>query len=344
MARRLLFAALLIAAACSKKENGDKPADQPADKPTPGVTPTDKADKPAEKPPADPPAKIKQATNVDDLGLLPVDSETVLGINVASIQQSPLWNQFIAPRVMSDSVKATLDEFKTKCNVDPLAVVKTASIGLKETTRSGVLVVHGPDKAQVMACADKMKAEKDSKVAISSDGDTTIVKSNSGDVAVAFQFIDDDSAVIVVGPQANAAGVKAVMAKSGGLASSAAFVDMFNRIETEKSLWMLLNGKNKAFQALAMAGIKPTHAFGALDVSDGINLDLRLRLASADQATQSATMMKSQLGPAAGMLKIDKIDVTSDGQDLKIGMLVSKANIGGMLQSLQAMGGGMGGP
>lgn len=344
MARRLLFAALLIAAACSKKENGDKPADQPGD---PGVKPTPQ--QPAEKPANPPPAKIKQATNVDDLGMLPVDSESVFGVNLAAIQQSPLWNEFIAPRVMSDSVKSTLDDFKTKCNVDPLTVVKSASIGLKDSTKEAVLVVHGPDKAKVMACADKMKAEQDPKVTVSTDGDVTMVKATNGDVTVAFQFIDDDSAVIVVGAKANAAGVKAAMAKTGGLASSAAFVDMYNRIDTEKSLWMLLNGKNKAFQALAMAGIKPTHAFGALDVSEGIDLDLRLRLASPDQATQSATMMKTQLGTATTMLKIDKLEASADGSDLKIQMVVAKSNIGSMLSQLKALqsmggGGGMGGP
>jgi hypothetical protein len=350
MARRLFVAGLLIAAACSKKEGGDapKPADKPAD--PAAVKP---ADKPAEKPadPAAPAAKIKQATNVDDLGMLPIDSETVLGVNVALVQTSPLWKDFLAPQLLSDSVKATLEEFKAKCNVDPLAVVNTASIGFKEVAgaRDGVIIVHGPDKAKVTACADKMKAEKDAKVTITQDGDATIVKSKTGDVTVAYSFLDDTTAVIVIGAAANAAGIQKVKAKTGGLATSAAFVDMFNRIDTEKTLWMLLNGKNKMFAGLAMAGIKPTHAFGNVDLSDGINLDLRLRLASADQATQSAMMMKSQLGPAAGLLKIDKIDVSSDAQDLKLNMIVSKANIGPMIAQVKNLaktmgGGGMAGP
>jgi len=162
MARRWLVAVLLIAAACSKKE-GEKPADKPADQPA--EKPADKPADPGVKPttpdvPATPPAKIKQATNVDDLGLLPVDSEMVVGVNIAQIQTSPMWKDFLAPRVMSDEVKAKLDEFKTKCSIDPLQAVKSASIGFKDTAsgKEGVAVVHGLYKAKVMACADKMKA------------------------------------------------------------------------------------------------------------------------------------------------------------------------------------------
>jgi len=352
MARRRWFVAgLLIAAACSK---GDKPSDKPAEQPDP-AKPADKLPaEPAVKPdPVTPVAKIKQATNTADLSLLPIDSDMVVGVNIALIQTSPQWKEFIVPRVMTDDVKARLDEFKQKCNIDPLAVIKSASIGLKEGAKEGVVVVHGPDKAQVTACAEKMKADKDSKVVVTTDGDVTILKSKTAGPdtpSVAFTFTSADTAVIVVGSKATTAGVKAVVGSTGGLTSSGAFVDMYNRLETEKSLWMLMNGKSKAFAPLAMAGIKPTHVFGALDVSDGLVFDLRMRLASPDQATQSATMMKSQLAPAAGMLNIDKLDVTSDGQDLKLAMMVSKANVPKMLKAmvgLASMGGGgagMGGP
>lgn len=338
MARRLIVAGLLFVAACSKsdapaeKKSADKPAETTAEKPvTPEVAPA-------------PPAKVKQATDSDDLGKLPIDSDMVLGVNVAAVQASPLWKDFIAPRVMSGDVAAKLDEFKQKCGIDPLAVVKSASIGLKDTPsgKEGVIVVHGPDKAKFAACAEKMKADKDAKVEITQDGDATILKPKTGGVAVAFQFTSDTDAVVAIGSKANAAGLKAIIGGTG-LAASNTFVEMYNRLDTEKSLWMLMNGKNPAFKPLAMAGIKPSHVYGVVDASDGIKLELRMRLASQDQATQSATMMKTQLGPAAGMLKMDKLDVVADGQDLKFVMVVSKANLGPMLSAMQGLAGSMGG-
>jgi len=337
---RLILAALLLVAACSKKDDAPKPADKPAgDKPV-------AAEKPAPGTPVVEvvPAKIKEATNVADLGKLPVDSEIVAGVNVAQIQTSALWKDIFAPQLLTGEVKRQLEDFQQKCGLDPLAVIKTATIGLKGST--GVVVVHGPDKAKVVACAQKMKADKDAKVDVTIDGDVTILSPKIGGVPVAFMFTSDTDAVIVIGPKADAAGVKAAVGSSGGLAASGAFVDMYNRVETEKALWMLVNGKLDQFQGLAALGIKPTHVFGSLDVATGLDLDLRMRLASADQATQSAAMMKSQLGSAAGMLKIDKLDATSDGRDLKISILVTQANIPGMLKALQGfgmLGGGMGG-
>ncbi len=341
MARRLIVG-LLFVAACSKsdapaeKKSADKPAETTAEKPvTPEVAP---------------PAKVKQATNSDDLGKLPIDSDMVLGVNVAAVQASPLWKDFIAPRVMSGDVVAKLDEFKQKCGIDPLAVIKSASIGLKDTPsgKEGAIVVHGPDKAKLAACAETMKADKDAKVEITQDGDATILKPKTGGVTVAFQFISDTDAVVAIGSKANAAGLKSIIGGTG-LAASNTFVEMYNRLDTEKSVWMLMNGKNPMFKPLAMAGIKPSHVYGVVDASDGINLELRMRLASQDQATQSAAMVKSQLAPAAGMLKIDKLDATADGQDLKLLMIVSKANLGPMLSAMQGLaesmgGGAMGGP
>src|SRR5512146_2539723 len=77
----------LGAAACKKSDDAKKtdPAnDKVADK-TDNKTP-DKGDKPAVMPISD--------QNAGDLALLPVDSEVVMGLNIAQLQQSALWKQF----------------------------------------------------------------------------------------------------------------------------------------------------------------------------------------------------------------------------------------------------------
>src|SRR5689334_20691617 len=94
---RLLVAVLIVAGVACKKDDapasgGDKPAEKPAEKGSdkPAVAPDDKA-KPgdptkAEAPPP-PLADVKAGPNSADLSLLPVDSETVLGINFSQVQQ-----------------------------------------------------------------------------------------------------------------------------------------------------------------------------------------------------------------------------------------------------------------
>ena len=104
----------------------------------------------------------KSESAVDDISLLPVDSEAVVGINVAQIRQSPLWAQLVQPLIkkMQDGGKsAKYDEFKTKCGMDPLAEITSVSIGAKADPTTGnphgVIVVHGIDKAKSLACFEK---------------------------------------------------------------------------------------------------------------------------------------------------------------------------------------------
>ncbi len=343
---RWLVAALVVTTlgACKKDEapaSDPKPTDpavKSADKPAEMAKPGDPAV--AEAPPPMQPIK-EGGVNVSDLALLPVDSDVVVGVNFAQAQQSPLWKEYISAKVMADDIKANLDELK-KCGFDPMAVVKTASIGLKTTVsggKEGVVIVHGPDKAKVLACADKLKLDAASKVEITKDGETLILKKKSGGDPIAIGFIDDSTALLVVGGKADAAGVKAAMGNTKGVKTSARFVDLYNKLDTSQSMWFLVNGKAKAFEALGAMGLKPKQVYGAVNLADGVVVDLRMRLENPDQATQFAATLKSQLGAAAGMLHLDKADATSDGSDLKLVLSVAAANVEALGKQMKAMAG-----
>src|SRR3569623_2841275 len=114
----------------------------------------------------------------DDLSLLPVDSEMVMGLNFAQLQQSALWKQF-SPKLM-EKASAGLAEFTVACGFAPLEAVKSVSMGLSGLggqAPDGVIVVHGPEKAKEMACVGKAKEEVSKKgTDITVDGDVFIVK------------------------------------------------------------------------------------------------------------------------------------------------------------------------
>src|SRR5262249_55965810 len=99
----------------------------------------------------------------DDLALLPVDSEVVMGLNFGQIRQSGLWKQFVEPKLMTGETQRKLDEFKAKCpGFDPMASFTSMSIGIKNasaTAPSIALVMHGVDKAKALECVDKNKDE-----------------------------------------------------------------------------------------------------------------------------------------------------------------------------------------
>src|SRR6185436_602738 len=99
------------------------------------------------------------------------------------------------------------------------------------------------------------------------------------------------------------------------------FLDMYGKVKTGDSLWFLLNGNAKIFEKAASMGVKPKAMFGSLNVTDGLSLDMRMRMDTADAAAQFATMGKTQIQQAAKMF--DQIDINSDGADVKIVVVMS---------------------
>jgi hypothetical protein len=336
----------ISASACKKDDNKDKPAEKSAEK-TPDKQPENKFDQ-AKIPP---PAAIASGAG-DDLSLLPVDSEMVMGLNFAQLQQSALWKEY-APKFM-DKAAPGLAKFKAACGFDPMEAVKSVSIGMKNLGAGkpdGAVVIHGMEKSKVMgACLDKAKeaaAKEGTTIAV--DGDVINVKDKSG-TASAFTFVNDNTLLGVMGANGNKDGVKQAAAGTSALKSSQAFVDMYSKINTSDSLWLLMNGSSKVFDKMAGMGVKPKALFGSLNVTDGLSVDFRMRVDTPDQAAQLANMGKSQ---AAGAKQyFDKFDIGNDGADLKVSLSMSPqklkalaAQFGGMLQQMGGMGGGgMGGP
>jgi hypothetical protein len=346
-----LLALGLGAAAC--KKNDDKAAPS-ADKTTEAKTGGGAADKSA---PAPAPAAGGAISGVvgDDLALIPVDSDVVIGVNFAQLQQSALWKQYVAPKLGS---APGMDKFKALCGFDPLDSLKSLSIGVKgvggkDKDISGTVVVHGYDKSKAMACFDKdgvKEAEKDgSKVVI--DGDVVMVTEKTGQ-HVGFTFVNNDTALAIVGPDAASKdSVKKVAAGGSALRSSQAFVEMFQKLNSQDTLWFVLNGNSPAMAKASAMGIKMKALFGSLAISDGLAVNVRARLGSADEATNMAAMAKGQLGQAKQFF--DKMDVSSDGPDVKFDVAMSKEKLtqlvgmvagmmGGMMGGMS--GGGMGGP
>ncbi|HUS30451.1 MAG TPA: hypothetical protein VMZ53_18205 [Kofleriaceae bacterium] len=285
----------------------------------------------------------------DDLSLLPADSEMVLGLNFAQLQQSALWKQF-SPKLMEKMEKG-LNDFKTACGFDPMAAVKTVSMGLKgigADQPDGTIVVHGLDKAKSMACLDKAKTEAAKQGSeITVDGEVFTVKDKNGQLT-AWTFVNADTLVGAVGPTASKDTVTAMAKGTSALKSSQTFLEMYNKVNTKESLWLFVNGNAPFMAKAAQAGVKPKAVFGSVNVTDGLTVDMNIRLGSADEATQLVNMMKGQTQSPQVKQMFDKLDVTAVGTDAKIAVAMSNAKlqqligmVGGMMGGL---GGGAGGP
>jgi hypothetical protein len=268
------------------------------------------------------------AAGADDLSLLPVDSELVLGLDFQQLQTSQLWKQFAEPALAKGDAKKSMDEFKNTCGLDPMKVVTKISMGLKgigNANPDGVIVAHGVSKAKLVACYDKMTKLKKSDSEITRDGDVLLVKDKAKNQTVAFTFVDDSTLLMVIGAQATAAGIRGVAKGTSALKTSAAFVDFYKKTNTSDTLWLIMNGSSKAFDQLGSMGIKPKAVYGSLNVTKDLNLDLKVRFGTADEAKNLAKMAEGQLKGAAAMF--DKISVTADGADIKVGVMLTDAKL-----------------
>ena len=87
--------------------------------------------------------KSSEASSGGDLALLPADSEIVIGMNLGQMQQSALWKQFVEPRLAGGETQNVVDDFKTKCGVDPLKMIGSFTVGARgfPDNPTGVAVV-----------------------------------------------------------------------------------------------------------------------------------------------------------------------------------------------------------
>jgi hypothetical protein len=327
------------AAACKKDEK--KPEGTPAGSAAPTT-----AEKPADTVASPGVAATKAMASGDDLSLIPADSEVVMGLNFAQLQKSSLWKKFVEPQLVKPEFQTKLAEFKDKCGFDPMTSIQKLSLGMKNVgakggaTPDGVVVIHGLDKAKTAACMTKMKAEieKDGTKLTDDGGIYTFSKDNN---SMGMTFVNDSTAVMVVGANGNVNGVKAATAGTSALKNSPAFIDMFSKIKTGDSLWLLANGNSPMFDKAGALGVKPKAVFGSVNVTDGLTLDLRIRLNTADEATSLANMVQGQAKQAAQMF--DKFDVGTEKEDLKVSIAMSTQKLEQLVGQLMALAGGMGG-
>ena len=279
-----------------------------------------------------------------DLMLLPADSDAVIGVNFAQVRQSALWQRFIAPQLAGVE---GIHEFEVLCGFDPLASLSSISVGVKglgsDDSVTGTIVIHGFEKAKAMSCFDKEglpDAEKDgSKVTI--DGDVVLIASADHDHA-ALTFVDNTTALIVIGPEAaTKQSVERIAAGNGTLPTSTAFADALQNINTDDSLWLILRDSSPLVKIAntEIARYTPIQlgtVYVSVHVTDTLALDAGLRLGSPETVARLVAAIQARMTDAGARTAVgtyfDQLDVTADGPDL----IVSLAATGDQLAQLVA--------
>jgi len=281
---------------------------------------------PAPAPAAGPPARAQRVNPAvyDPLGFLPVDSEAVVAIDVNRLRASTLWKT-LEPAVSAKAGDA-LGRVRAQCGVDLLQSVKQIAMGFRglgdEPAPSGVFVVRGLDRKPVWACLGHLVGA-DPQVTIAND--VVLVKGGPGQNPAAFTFAGASTLVAVISPTASSEELARVIKGGAPLRGSPAFLEVFGRIETQRTAWFALNGNGKVFDKIAALGIRPTAFSGSVDLANGFTAAARLRLDSEDSARNLAGLGQAQLGQVKAL--VDEIELLSDDADLVFRVVMTQEQL-----------------
>jgi hypothetical protein len=259
------------------------------------------------------------ASSNQDLDLIPVDSDVVLGLDLAKAQQSALFRDYGLPMLTrSADAQQVIEALKSKCNIDPMTAAKRLTGGFKLAGRrvtSAVLVVHGVEKAKALPCVDQVKEQLAAgRIEVTRDGDVVMMKSDRGELA--FTFTGDDTALVVGGAKANKAGVLEIAQGKSALKSSPEFADMYGRLDTSHTAWGLVKGDLPMLaRQLSSINVTSKAVFGSANTDDGLALHVNVRTGSEEQAANLAELANSQADTAKGMTT--KFEAVADKADFR---------------------------
>jgi hypothetical protein len=152
--------------------------------------------------------------------------------------------------------------------------------------------------------------------------------------SVAIQFIDDQTVVVArrKGEAVDKAGMDAVLHldPAQSVSGSAAFMGIIDAIDTEASLWFVVNGKTPGGRALGGGLLRFEAAFGQVYVTDGLEIDATVQLKDADTAKNIGGMVQRTLdGMQKGTLKdaLGPTTIDTKGGDLHVHVKESKEQL-----------------
>jgi hypothetical protein len=271
------------------------------------------------------------ASSVDnkDLDTIPVESDVVLSVDLAQAQQSALFREQVQPMMTrSGDLQKVTELLKTKCNLDPMTAATRLTAGIKlldGRNAEVVAVLHGIEKSKAMPCLDQLKAELAAeKVEVTTDGDVVMLKGGGADLA--FTFTGDKTAVVVLGPKANKAGVLEAAAGKSPLRTSKAFTEMYSRIQTSHTAWALVRGDADLVRKnLDRLSVRADAIYGSAKVTDGLELHGQIRVQTEEQATNLRDLIRNQSKLFETMA--EKLEIEADKTDVRTTVVFTQAQV-----------------
>jgi hypothetical protein len=284
-------------------------------------TPATTAPPPANKQAA--PAYAHEAD--DELAFLPKESEIVVGVDLATLRNTPAWRDQMEPGFD----RAAFEKIRKLCGFNPWALITRITLATRKLGSDSELVVTlaGGDAKQAIACGLKQAT---TEYTARADGDVTILSKTGDNFTIGLAPVGRSHALAFATPGVDAKRVHAQLAVGSPLRSSPAFMALYDKLERGASAWFIINGSSPLFTSMSF-GVRPKYIDGTLIVTDRYTLATRVTMFSAADASSLATTLQGVSGQLKAL--VETFDIRVEGEALHIDLVLTQPQ----MQTLLAM-------
>jgi hypothetical protein len=265
------------------------------------------------------------------LALLPAQATLVAHVDLAALRQAPLWDKNRALLDADPDARRTLDVL-AQCGVpfDGLATLDLA-VGNDGRDVAAVLVGAGVGDPDKVACLAGQLPGRGLSVDRSEPQPAIVLDGARG------WFVDP--ATVVVATTGWLGDVKAVSAGTGRSLSAGALQPLVARVPADRPIWFAGRVPDRAAATLAPALSGLQEVRGALDLRDGLGLELALGMDSDDRAAATLGELRRQVDGlrAAGLPGpvLDRVELGQAGPEVTVTIRLGMAELTA-LQTLAA--------
>jgi hypothetical protein len=278
--------------------------------------------------------------------MLPANPYVVMGMNVATIKSSTLFQQ-LYPKMLEQSSEAKqgLEMVKTDCGINVTDAIQGVVVAIDESQKGVILLsTKGVDQAKIAECLGKVAAkEKKTITAGKADAQGIVEYTSSGEkdkLYIAYL----PKGVLAMSTEPTDKGLLQKWLGGKGVDAKSAAGSALAKVNTGAALWGVVAKAEKLEENMNMKA-----GYGSADVTGGnIVADMRIVLASAKEAADAVIKANQQLeqlksgGQVPPQLQnvVKTVKITSAGDELQVKASMAEKEALGLIG--MAMGGGGG--
>ncbi len=222
-------------------------------------------------------------------GAFPADAEFLVGVSLASVRDSELWEAHRSEVLHGAGLGSSLAAVTDACGFDPLSEVDDVVIGgNSEPGGEFVFVVQGITREQVKACVDGAAQVQGDGYSVEDEGD--LARYVLGGTELWAGWLGETTVALAPQETSSKQNVERRVEGQGGLGDTgglAALIDQ--RIDRDKGLWLGLIPSDTSEIGRGLAGAAdstPRSIYGTVDASGVLDVDMGIEFATAGEAEE----------------------------------------------------------